>query len=491
MPSTSDSPRFRRLLMNAIFVPLFLMAVITAALVWQITYLLSDSAKVEHADRIIARANELQRLTIDLETGLRGFLITGDDRFLEPYNSAVAEIDGKTSHLLLAIDDPDEGQEIQQLATARKKWVEYARSQIQTRRNNGDYLAVVMSLAGKQQMDNMRELFNRLIDHESQIRDVRFRDAERASKITLALTAGFGLGGGILLAFVSRSQFLLITRSYDAALKTAHDLNQSLELRVAERTRELEQRSGELQDANRELEAFSYSISHDLRAPMRHITGFANLLEKSTTAQLGDGDKENLTTIHETARLAGRMVDDLLSFSRVGRVPLQVVPVDLNALLVDCRRELLPDTKDRQIEWKINQLPVVAGDPSMIKLVLGNLLANAIKYSSKREVAVIEIGSGDFAPPHDPKLPARLPGRDQVTCFVKDNGVGFNMDYAEKLFGVFQRLHRSEEFEGTGIGLANVKRIIGRSGGRVWADGKLGEGATFYFTVPLSRMAES
>ena len=477
--------------MNAIFVPLFLMIVITAVLVWQITYLLRDSAKVERADRVIARANYLQKLTIDLETGLRGFLVTGDDQFLQPYNEALTIIETKAADLLSVIDEPDETQEAQQITLARKQWLVYAQEQIRLRREHGDYNTVPNNLRGKQQMDGMRAMFGRLVDHQTQIRDIRFRGAERASKITLALVAGFGLGGGILLAFLSRKQFIVITENYDAALSRVSDLNQTLELRVTERTSDLEQRSAELQEANRELEAFSYSISHDLRAPMRHIAGFANLLEKSTTAQLDVGDKENLSTIHETARLAGRMVDDLLSFSRAGRAPMRSVPVDLNALLVDCRKELLPDMKNRQVEWKIDPLPVVAGDPAMLKLVLGNLLANAIKYTSKREVGVIEVGCSNVPPPADRRQPTSISGREQATCFVKDNGVGFNMDYSDKLFGVFQRLHRAEEFEGTGIGLANVKRIIGRLGGRVWANGKLGEGATFYFTVPLSRAVEA
>ena len=195
-----------------------------------------------------------------------------------------------------------------------------------------------------------------------------------------------------------------------------------------------------------------------------------------------DSERENLTIIRDTANLAGRMVDELLSFSRVGRATILSVPVDLNALVTDCLRELRPDTKDRIIDWKLSTLPTVQGDPALLKMVLTNLLSNAIKYTSRQTHAAIEVGSGEV-----PATEAAAAGRsDLVMCFVRDNGVGFSMEYVGKLFGVFQRLHRAEEFEGTGIGLANVRRIITRLGGRVWAEGELNRGATFYFTVPIA-----
>ena len=226
----------------------------------------------------------------------------------------------------------------------------------------------------------------------------------------------------------------------------------------------------ELAVVNQELEAFSYSVSHDLRAPLRHIHGYVELLRGATEGQLSDKANHYLQTITEASVEMGDLIDDLLAFSRVGRDEILGVPVELDALIPDVIRGLEMLIGGRPIVWKIAPLPRVLGDPSLLKQVLTNLIGNAVKYSRTRDPATIEVGeAGQEA--------------ERVVLFVRDNGVGFDMQYAHKLFGVFQRLHRAEEFEGTGIGLATVRRIVGRHGGRVWAEGVLDEGATFYFTL--------
>jgi signal transduction histidine kinase len=251
----------------------------------------------------------------------------------------------------------------------------------------------------------------------------------------------------------------------DTSLRMARD---ELEARVRDRTSELEA-------TNKELEAFSYSVSHDLRAPLRHVVGFANLVEGHSAAQLDDQGRRYLRTIIKAATRMGVLIDDLLAFSRLGRGPLTKKRVSLNDLVRDARQEITSiDATGRSIDWQIDDLPDVDGDPALLRMVVINLLSNAVKYTSPRSSALIEVGtSTNGATPHE------------VVVFVRDNGVGFDMQYAGKLFGVFQRLHSSEEFEGTGIGLANVRRIINRHGGQVWGDSRLDHGATFHFSLPV------
>lgn len=233
----------------------------------------------------------------------------------------------------------------------------------------------------------------------------------------------------------------------------------------------LERQATDLAVANNELEAFSSSVSHDLRAPLRHIAGFAHLLEKHAASKLDDQGRRYLATISGAAAQMGRLVDDLLQFSRMGRADMHRGNVDLNDVVRQTIAELTSESPDRKVEWTVHPLPTVVGDASMLRLAVANLLQNAYKYTRHRDVARIEVGPAPFRP-------------GEHVIYVKDNGAGFDMAYADKLFGVFQRLHRSEEFEGTGIGLANVRRIIQRHGGRTWAEGAVDRGATFYFSLP-------
>lgn len=241
---------------------------------------------------------------------------------------------------------------------------------------------------------------------------------------------------------------------------------------VLRQAEELAQLADELQRSNSELESFSYSVSHDLRAPLRHIAGYVELLGDDIGNTLPERSHRYLRNIADSARFAGTLVDDLLSFSQMGRSALRTTAVDLQQLIGHIRNEFAPDLKQRDIEWIIRPLPIVQGDAAFLHLALRNLLANAVKYTGTRAVARIEIEALD-AP-------------TEYVIRIRDNGVGFDMRYVDKLFGVFQRLHRMEEFEGTGIGLANVRRIIERHGGRVWAESVKDQGASFYFALPFN-----
>jgi signal transduction histidine kinase len=220
-----------------------------------------------------------------------------------------------------------------------------------------------------------------------------------------------------------------------------------------------------------ELEAFSYSVSHDLRAPLRHISGFAGLLRKDAWEHLPEASRRHVDTIIEAGKRASRLVDDLLSFSRMSRAEMHHAAVDLDAVVRDAVAEQSRDVEGRDVDWVLAPLPRLPGDQALLKVAIANLISNAVKYTSTRTRARIEVGA----------LPAT---NGERVLFVRDNGVGFDMQYSDKLFGVFQRLHSAEEFEGTGIGLANVRRIVHRHGGRTWAEGSPGHGATFYVSLP-------
>ena len=242
-----------------------------------------------------------------------------------------------------------------------------------------------------------------------------------------------------------------------------YKLNEELEQRVIKRTVQLE-------SANKELEAFSYSVSHDLRAPLRHIIGFADILVTDYYNQLPYDARHYLNTITDSARKMGVLIEDLLSFSRTSRTEMAKSLFGMSELVDDTVSEIMPSLSDRQVSWKISALPVIFGDSNLIRQVWINLIDNAVKYTNTRDKAIITIGYKE-----DPK---------EYIFFIQDNGVGFDMHYSKKLYGVFQRLHTSEQFDGTGIGLANVRRIISRHGGRTWAEGKVEQGAIFYFSIP-------
>ncbi len=258
-----------------------------------------------------------------------------------------------------------------------------------------------------------------------------------------------------------------------AILETNNDITdrQRREEEIRGLNLELEKRSTDLAASNKELEAFAYSVSHDLRAPLRHMAGYAELLQKSASSALDDKALRYLRMILESAKRMGILIDDLLAFSRIGRAEAQRMPVNLEQLVKEALNEVRPEINGRNIAWKIDALPVCYGDRSMLRLVLVNLLSNAVKFTRPQPKAEIEIGCVDG-------------NKDEIVVFVRDNGAGFDMKYVDKLFGVFQRLHHIDSFEGTGIGLATVQRIIHRHGGKVRAEGAVDRGATFYFSVP-------
>jgi signal transduction histidine kinase len=249
-----------------------------------------------------------------------------------------------------------------------------------------------------------------------------------------------------------------------------------VEQKVNELNRQLEGKVSQISDVNRELEAFSYSVSHDLRAPLRHISGFARKLEQHLGEHVDEKAAHYIEVISSSAQRMAQLIDDLLVFSRLGRGALRLQAVDMQTVVEESKAIIESGVHDRRIVWDLAPLPMVIGDENMLRTVWQNLLGNAVKYTSQREIATIKV-----------TVQQGVNGDYEFT--VADNGAGFDMQYADKLFGVFQRLHRASEFVGNGIGLANVRRIVGRHGGRVWADAELGKGANFHFSLPATDLA--
>ena len=260
--------------------------------------------------------------------------------------------------------------------------------------------------------------------------------------------------------------------------RARHELEQEVSerVRIAEQVSELNnalrQKNDDLLAANSDLEAFCHSVSHDLRMPLRHIHSYISILEASASSKLNSEERRHVSTVQKAALRMTRLIDDLLAFSRIGRAAMHRQRIRMTELIEETFQDLAPDPTNRRIDWQRHAIPDTMGDPQLLKQVWVNLLANAVKYTRPRDPARIEIGAEETD--------------DEIIYYVKDNGVGFNMQYADRLFGVFQRLHTETDFEGTGVGLANVRRIVQRHGGRTWAEGVEGRGATVYFSLPAA-----
>ena len=435
--------------------------VITAVSYHNTSILLANS-------RLDGRSHDLLQLlsTIDVamneaEDAHRRYLVTGEASYLESYTKVVNQKPVFTTYLReLTRGSTAQEQRVGVLDRMMDKQLNSESKAIALFEKGGFRSVKKMALegAGRRELGVIHQLITEMDSEERQAMNGRVTDSAVGTTNTIVL---LGIGAFLQLVLLAWVYYLI-----------RHDITERR--RVAG---ELQRRGELLEAANKELEAFSYSVSHDLRAPLRHIDGYAALLRKSVEESLNEKGARYLQTISDAAKQMGQLIDDLLVFSRMGRQEMLRTSVNLEQLVKSILADLRLDLQGREISWTIAPLPEVKGDPAMLRQVFVNLITNAIKFTGTRSLASIEIG-------------VDRPSSAEIVMFVRDNGVGFDMDYASKLFGVFQRLHRADEFEGTGIGLANVRRIVHRHGGRTWAEGLPDKGATFFIALP-TRSSES
>lgn len=485
----------------------------------------SVEAKSLHSKEVITHAHILTENLIDAQSSIRGYVITLDENYLAPYEHAVRQIPEEIKQLqTLSSDNPQQLSRVEKLVAKEEERLAVL-EEIKTLVHDGkqeEAIAKIKSGTGKRLMDEFRTLKDVFLAEEERLEEMRRKDVQdswqqfdwlivagASADVLLALTLAFLFTRGIGLrikTLTENSQALADGKSLASrlagtdevaeldrvfhrmaqALRAAHD---ELESKVEERTRELSQaaeeikklneslekrvieRTEQLEAANKELEAFSYSVSHDLRAPLRAIDGFSRIFIEDYADKLDDEGRRVLDVIRNNAQNMGQLIDDLLAFSRLGRKQIEPTIIDMQELARDVSGALESSSKS---QINIEQLPTANGDRALLRQVFVNLISNAVKYSGTKENAPVEVGG-------------RIENGENI-YYVQDNGVGFDMKYAGKLFGVFQRLHSAEEFEGTGVGLAIVQRIVHRHGGRVWAESEVNKGATFYFALPQNNL---
>jgi signal transduction histidine kinase len=423
-----------------------------------------DREWVRHTYLVVGK---LQTVRIDItqaETGQRGFMLTGQDRYLKLYGAGVDQARQDMTELRnLTSDNPKQQTAIQRLDPLIAARLVEVSDGIQVRKRSGlraGVEAVTRANNGERWMGQIAAQIEEMRQTEAQLLSRRLEAAAASTrKIKAVIVCGNALA--ILILLVAGFVIHRETSGRSLAEQNLKHVNERLERRTAD-----------LSETNIELESFAYSVAHDLRAPLRHIAGYSNVLVQDYGPQLDEEGLRYLGKIGDGAQEMGRLVDDLLSLSKIGRQQLSLQKTPLDSLLRQVVEDFAPECTGRELEWRIGALSSADCDPGLMKQVFANLVSNALKYTRKREHAVIQVG--------------QTKQNHERVIFVRDNGVGFDMQYVGKLFGVFQRLHKARDFEGTGVGLAIVQRIIRKHGGRIWAEAELDQGATFFFTIGSS-----
>lgn len=461
-----------------------------------------------HTQEVLAVLNDARLQRVRMQNSLWLYRATKGEKHVDLFRRSRAELGENVAKLrVLTSDNPRQGallDKIESLTREQSILLQEAMDKAATAVQKGTAIDFTPAYTSSDELPGLLKSFE---DNERNLFAQRSQAVQRSAQTTIYLQIGTGMVSFAALLFAGyqtkkevlkrvdieagllRAQVLMgmqLSEERNKLGNTLGDLhvqivarnnaedelrrfNSELEERVKQRTRQLE-------EMNRELESFSYSVSHDLRAPLRHMDGFSRMLEEEFGRELPEGGKHYVQRIRSAAAQMSKLVEDLLELSRVGRRAANCRPIELTVLVEDAKREVLGEAAGRKIIWEIEKLGEVEADPVLLRQVFTNLLSNAIKFTRQRDRALIEVGS-------------RRDG-SRTVFYVRDNGVGFDPRYADKLFGVFQRLHRQDEFEGTGIGLATVHRIIQKHGGKIWAESQPGQGAIFYFTVNIANAEE-
>ena len=460
--SLISEKKFRSSLTQAIALPLALSFVVCIIFAQQISMLLNETRLASQSEDVKAMSNKVFRLVVEVETASRGYLLTRDKIFLEPLQNAKSLV---SSHLLLLsnmVSDNSKQYILTQSITSKfKPWIESLENSInQTKSSKATMTAGV--IARRPMMLDLRKDFDSLIENESRLLASRRVNSEEQSQQTLYVTLTLSTLFGLLLAYFGHRQLTRLSKSYLHAMISLEEAKSTLEDKVIART-------AELAASNRELESFCYSVSHDLRAPLRGIDGFSQALIEDYGSKFDETGTKYLGFVRQGVQKMGVLIDELLSLSRLTRNELKISHFDISEMAQSIDQEMRLLYPKRKVEFTNIPTTKVNADTGYIRIALQNLIANAWKFTSAKDKSVIEFGTQQTS--------------TGKSFYLKDNGAGFDMKYEAKLFQVFQRLHPNDKFEGTGIGLATVKRVIQRHRGKVWAEAKVDEGATFHFTL--------
>lgn len=462
---------FEELLKRSVFLPGILMLVLTVVFTSQITYIVNVKSEVSSATKRISQMHAVLRNFVDAESSFRGFLLSGEPRFLKPLDESKAKMPRLLNELLQKTqDDPTLHENLVRIANNYIEWIRVAHPLIE-RRAQGKSIINSKAIHRQQELvDSSRSIFAESIRIMVNQRDAYSENADQAAHLFILVSVSLGALVGVSLALWARKQILNLSDSYARALANSRELNVHLEERVKERTLALHEANEALASANNELEAFSYSVSHDLRGPLRGIGGFSQILTEEYGTRLDSEGRQYLEFIRNGVKKMGQLIDDLLNLSKLAKMDMKLKDVNVSMQAKDIAQVLHQRDPSRSVQINIEPDLHVQGDPNLIGILLENLLINAWKFTAQTPSPLIQISKAHEG--------------DWTGFRVKDNGAGFDMSYQDKLFQPFQRLHSNRDYEGTGIGLALCKRIVDRHGGLIRANARPQEGAEFVVLLP-------